>query len=76
MNELQSDTSIAIFPANKGRSTVILTREGYLEKCIDHINNGLYQSLKTYSTVNIKAKTLKQLKALKGDGFIDNKLYH
>ena len=42
LKELQSDTSIVILPADKGRSTVILNREDYLEKCMDHINNGPY----------------------------------
>ena len=35
LKELQSDTSIVILPADKGRSTVILNREDYLEKCMD-----------------------------------------
>ena len=60
MKELQSVTSIVILPADKGRSTVILNREDYLEKCMDHINNDLYQLLKK----------------LKDNGFIDNKLYY
>ena len=42
LKELQSDTSIVILPADKGRSTVILNREDYLEKCMDHIKNGPY----------------------------------
>ena len=33
LKELQSDTSIVILPADKGRSTVILNHEDYLEKC-------------------------------------------
>ena len=33
LKELQSDTSIVILPANKGRYTVILNREDYSEKC-------------------------------------------
>ena len=33
---LQSDTSIVILPAGKDRSIVILNREEYLEKCMDH----------------------------------------
>ena len=74
MKELQSDTSIVILPADKGRSTVILNRENYLEKCMDHINNGPYQLLKKDTTTKIKTKTLKQLKVLKVNEFIDNKL--
>ena len=76
LKELQSDTSIVILPADKGRSTVIFNREDYLEKCMDHINNGPYQLLKKDPTTIIKAKTLKQLKVLKNNKFIDNKLYY
>ena len=36
--ELHSDTLIVILPVDKGRSTVILIREDYLEKCMDHKN--------------------------------------
>ena len=76
MKELQSDTSIVILPADKGRSTVILNREDYLEKCMDHINNGPYQLLNKDPTTKIKTKTLKQLKVLKDNEFTDNKLYY
>ena len=76
MKELQFDTSIVILPADKGRSTVILNREDYLEKCMDHTNNGPYQLLKKDPTSKIKAKILKQLKILKDNEFNDNKLYH
>ena len=41
-----------------------------------HINNGPYQFLKKVPTTNIKAKTFKQLKALKDNDFIDNKFYY
>ena len=75
-NELQSDTSIVILPADKGKSTVIINREDYLEKCMDYINNGPYQLLKKHPTTKIKAKTLKQLKALKDNEFTENKLYY
>ena len=40
LKELQSDTSIVVLPAGKGRSTVIFNCEGYLEKCTHDINNG------------------------------------
>ena len=64
-----------ILPAGKGRSTVILNREDHLEKCIDDINNVPYQLFKKDPTTKITAKTLKQLKVLKDNEFIDNKLY-
>ena len=42
LKELEYDASIVTLPADKGRSTVILNPEDYLEKCTDHINNGPY----------------------------------
>ena len=76
LKELQSDTSIVILPPDKGRSNVILNREDYFEKVIDHINNGSYQLLKKDSTSKIKSKILKQLEVLKDNKFIDNKVYN
>ena len=43
---------------------------------MDHINNGPYQLFKKDLITKIKAKTLKQLKVLKDNEFIDNKLYY
>ena len=43
---------------------------------MDHISNGSYQLLKKDPTTKIKPKTLKQLKVLKNNEFIDNKLYY
>ena len=40
------------------------------------VNNGSYQLLKKDPTTKIKAKTLKQWKALKDNEFIDNKRYY
>ena len=77
MKELQSGTSIVILLADKGRSAVILNYEDYLEKDMDHVSNGPYQLLKKVPTTRIKANTLKQLKVLKGNKLITNKLcYH
>ena len=74
LKELQSDTSVVYLPADKGRSTIILNRRDYLEKCIDHINNGPYQLLNKDTTTKIKAKTLKQSKVIMDNEFIDNKI--
>ena len=76
MKESQSDTSIVILPGDKGRSTVTLNREDYLEKCMDHINNGPYQLLKKDRATKIKTKALKQSKILRDNEFIDHKLYY
>ena len=76
LKEVQSDKSIVILQADKGKSTVILNRKDYLEKSMNHINNGPYQLLKKDPTAKIKTKTLKQLKFLKDNEFIDNELYY
>ena len=56
LKELQSDTAVVILRADKGRSTVILNREDYLEKCIDHLNNCPYQLLKKILLPKLKPK--------------------
>ena len=66
LKELQSDTSFVILPADKGRYTVILNREDYLEKCMDHINNGPYQLLKKDPTIKIKTRKIETIKGFKG----------
>ena len=43
---------------------------------MDHINNGPYELLKKDPTTKTKTKALKQLKVLKDNKFIDNKLYY
>ena len=70
MQGLESVTSNVILPVDRGRSTAILNREEYLEKCIGHINSGPYQLLKKAPTTKIRAKILKQLKALKNNNVI------
>ena len=60
----------------QGRSTVIFYLEDYLEKFMDHMNNGPYQLHKNDRTTQIKGKTLKQLKTLKESDFIDSKLHY
>ena len=47
-----------------------------MDHIMDHINNGPHQLLKKDPTTKIKAKTLKQLKVLKDNEIIDNKLYY
>ena len=56
LKELQSDTSIVILPADKSRSTVIVNREDYLEKCMDHTNIGPYQLLKKSPLPKLKPR--------------------
>ena len=77
LKELQSDTSIVTLPADKGRDALLsLMLRTIWKRHMDHINNGLYQLFKKNPTTKIKAKTLKQLKVLKDNEFIDNKFYY
>ena len=55
LKELQSDKSILILPACKGKYTVILIRRYYLEKCMDHINDEPYQLLKKDRATKLKS---------------------
>ena len=71
MKKLQTDTSIVILSAGKCRSTVILNPQDYVEKHLDYLNNCPNELLKADPT-KIEVKTLKQLKALKDNEFIDN----
>ena len=43
---------------------------------MDHINNRPYQLLKKDPSTKTKTKPLKQLRVLKDNDFIDNKLYY
>ena len=45
LKELKHKTSIVNLPADKGKSTVSLNRENYLEKCIDDIPNSPSQKI-------------------------------
>ena len=74
LKKLQSDTSIVILPTE--RSTVILNRKDYLEKCMGRINNGTYQLFKKDPATKIKANTSKQLQVMNDNYFNDIKYYH
>ena len=73
---LKKDGSLTILPVGKGRATVILDHEKYLEKCYEHINNGPYKRLKKDPTESIKRTCLNKLKDLKSRELIDQKLYY
>ena len=56
LKEVQSDKSIVILQADKGKSTVILNREDYLEKCMDDVNNSPFNYLKKILLPKLKLK--------------------
>ena len=62
---LQSDTSIVILLSDKGISTLIFNHEDYLEKCMNHTNNGPYQLLKKNPTTKVKDIENQDIKTIK-----------
>ena len=58
------------------KENIRINGENYLEKYMDHINNGPYQVLKKYATTKIKASTLKQLKGLNDNECIDKNFFY
>ncbi|CAI2738566.1 unnamed protein product, partial [Dicrocoelium dendriticum] len=69
MNTLKSDETIIILPADKGRMSVIMNREDYIEKATRLLNDTTtYRCIDTDPTsqlTNKVNKTLKQLQELK-----------
>ena len=61
LGELKSDTWVVVLPPDKCRSN----HDKYLEKCMDHINNGPCQLLKKDPTNKIKGIENQDLEAIK-----------
>ena len=61
LGKLKSDTSTVILPPDKCRSN----HDKYLEKCMDHINNGPYQLLKKGPINKIKGIENQDLETIK-----------
>ena len=49
-------TSTVILPGGKGRATVILNHEDYLEEFMKHINNGPYELFEKSPTTKSKLR--------------------
>ena len=75
LHSLREDNSNIILPADKGRSTVILNKQDYINKCQDHLNNGPYTKIKKDPTESVKKEARQKLSLLKDAGKIDQQLY-
>ena len=71
----REDNSIIILPAVKGRSTVILNKQDYINRCQDHLNNGPYTKIQKDPTESVKKEARQKLSLLKDAGKIDQQLY-
>ena len=75
LHSLREDNSIIILPADKGRSTVILNKQDYINKCQDHLNNDPYTKIQNDPTESVKKEARQKLSLLKDAGKIDQQLY-
>ena len=72
LKELQSDASVVNYQLTKVDLLSSLIVRGLFLKMQGHVNSGSYHLLKKDPTTKIKAKSWKQLKALKDNESIDN----
>ena len=56
LHSLREDNSIIILPADRGRSTVILNKQDYINKCQDHLNNGPYTRIQKIQQNQLRKK--------------------
>ena len=71
LKSLQRNDNIIILPADKRRATVILSKEYYIRKCSEHLENGPYIKIKKDLTNNVVPQITRKLSVLR-----DNKLIH
>ena len=73
--DLRKDEDIIIVPADKGRATVVLSREEYSQKMRQITDDdSKYRILRKDSTVKTESKISEALKRLQQKGYIDDKL--
>ena len=75
LHSLREHNSIIILPADKGRSSVILNKQDYINKCQDHLNNSPYTKIQKDPTESVKKEARQKLSLLKDAGKIDQQLY-
>ena len=74
--DLHNNQNIVIVPADKGRATVILNRDEYIQKVGEVIDDdSKYRILRRDPTVKTENKISNALKYLQQQGYIDDKLH-
>ena len=68
LHSLREDNSIIILLADKGRSTVILNKQDYINKCQDHLNNDPYPKIQKDPTESVKIEARQKLSLSKDAG--------
>ena len=77
IEELKADESIVILPADKGRSTVVIDKQAYVEKAAALLNDEeTYEPVEGDPMKKLASRTQKKLMSLKSSGAITKKEYH
>ena len=65
LNQLKNDENIITVPADKGRSTVVMNKSDYVNKCMEHLNDrNIYKVLTKNTMKSIQTRLNKVLKKL------------
>ena len=76
IDKLKKDDTIIVLPADKGRVTVVIKKEDYLEKCTSLLKDErTYLKMKRDPTSKYKETFVEALQDLKERGVIDKGLY-
>ena len=77
LDGLRKDDKIMVLPADKGRVTVVMDKQSYLDKCQELLKDEkTYKKLKRDPTSNYQDKFKEALWDLKVRGVISDKMYH
>ena len=76
IKELKQDEDIVILPADKGNTTVILSKEEYVSKLTDMIGCDTYKKLKKDPTRAKESNVTRELKNLERTGELNTLLYN
>ena len=75
LKSLEQNDNIIILPADKGRATVILSKEDYIRKCNEHLENGLYIKIKKDPTNSVVSQITRKLSVLRDNELIEQQQY-
>ncbi|XP_072042470.1 uncharacterized protein [Amphiura filiformis] len=76
LRDLKADPSILVLPADKGRATVVLNKETYVEKASELLSDSnTYKTLKRDPTPTYRNQLVQVLQSLRDSGAIDVPTY-
>ena len=76
LKRLRKDESIVVLPADKGKALLVMDKEEYIRKMEEKLSDETtYKRIEKDPTQEIKQELVQQLKELKDEGIIDEKLH-